>query len=135
MKLLRIYALYEHGRREMHLLVHPHGIAGGSGARASIPMRGVEAAWVFFMIFAITLAAVSLLLAATGLDITSAMILAVAALTTTGPLADIALGTGPATGIGTLPDATKLIWAGTMVVGRLEALALIALFNPDFWRN
>ncbi|TFL16751.1 potassium transporter TrkG [Jannaschia formosa] len=133
-KLLRIYALYEHGRREMNLLVHPHGIVGGS-VRSSIPMRGVEAAWVFFMIFAITLAAVSLLLAATGLDLTGAMILAVAALTTTGPLADMAMGTGPATGIGTLSDATKLIWAGAMVVGRLEALALIALFNPDFWRK
>ncbi|PWJ19385.1 potassium transporter TrkG [Jannaschia seohaensis] len=133
-KLLRIYALYEHGRREMHLLVHPHGIAGGR-VRSSIPMRGVEAAWVFFMLFAITLAAVTLLLAATGLDMSNAMILAVAALTTTGPLADIALGTGPATGVGTLSDATKLIWAAAMVLGRMEALALIALFNPDFWRN
>jgi trk system potassium uptake protein TrkH len=134
-KLLRIYALYEHGRREMHLLVHPHGIEGGTGPRARIPMRGVEAAWIFFMLFAITIAVVTLMLTITGLDVTRAMILAVSALTTTGPLADIALGTGPAAGIGTLPDAAKLIWAATMVVGRLEALALIALFNPDFWRG
>ena len=134
-KLLRIDALYEHGRQEMNRLVHPHGVPGGSGPRARIPMRGVEAAWVFFMLFAVTIAAVTLLLAATGIDVTRAMILTVAALTTTGPLADLALGTGPAAGIGTLPDAAKIVWAATMVLGRLEALALIALFNPDFWRN
>jgi trk system potassium uptake protein TrkH len=98
-------------------------------------MRGVEAAWVFFMLFAVTIAVVTLALTATGLDVTRSMILTVSALTTTGPLADITLGTGPATGIGTLPDAAKLIWAAAMVLGRLEALALIALFNPDFWRS
>jgi trk system potassium uptake protein TrkH len=134
-KLLRIYALYEHGRREMHLLVHPHGVEGGAGASARIPMRGVEAAWVFFMLFAVTIAIVTLAMTMAGIDVTRAMILAVSALTTTGPLADLALGTGPATGIGTLPDAVKLIWAAAMILGRLEALALIALFNPDFWRS
>ncbi|UWQ16727.1 potassium transporter TrkG [Jannaschia sp. M317] len=134
-KLLRIYALYEHGRREMHLLVHPHGVEGGQGVRARIPMRGVEAAWIFFMLFAITIAAVTLALSAAGLNFSDAMTLAIAALTTTGPLADIALGTGPARGIGSIGDAAKLIWASAMVLGRLEALALIALFNPDFWRG
>jgi trk system potassium uptake protein TrkH len=134
-KLLRIYALYEHGRREMHMLVHPHGLEGGSGPRSKIPMRGVEAAWVFFMLFAVTIAVVTLMLTATGLDVTRAMILTVSGLTTTGPLAELALGTGPAAGTGALPDAAKLIWAGVMVLGRLEALALIALFNPDFWRS
>ncbi|WP_371153952.1 TrkH family potassium uptake protein [Jannaschia sp. 2305UL9-9] len=134
-KLLRIYALYEHGRREMHLLVHPHGIVGGQGARLRIPMRGVQAAWVFFMLFAITIAAVTLALSATGLQFSNAMILAIAALTTTGPLADLTLGTGPARGIGTLSDIAMLIWGAAMILGRLEALALIALFNPDFWRR
>lgn len=134
-KLLRIYALYEHGKREMNLLVHPHGIVGGQAGRMRIPMRGVEVAWVFFMMFAITIAVVTLALSAAGLEFSNAMILAIAALTTTGPLADIALGTGPATGIGTLTDSAKLIWAAAMVVGRLEALALIALLNPDFWRG
>jgi trk system potassium uptake protein TrkH len=75
------------------------------------------------------------MLTATGLDVTRAMILTVSGLTTTGPLAELALGTGPAAGTGALPDAAKLIWAGVMVLGRLEALALIALFNPDFWRS
>jgi trk system potassium uptake protein TrkH len=35
----------------------------------------------------------------------------------------------------TLGDAAKVISAVAMVLGRLEAIALLALFNPDFWRR
>ncbi|WP_298431947.1 TrkH family potassium uptake protein [uncultured Jannaschia sp.] len=132
-KLLRIYALYAHGRREMNLLVHPHSIAGGRGAQRHLPFAGIEAAWIFFMLFALTLAAVTLALAFTGLDFGTAVIMATAGLATTGPLAQVA-GIDPQ-GLNALPDATKAVWAAAMVVGRLETLALIALFNPDFWRG
>ncbi len=132
-KLLRIYALYAHGRREMNLLVHPSSMAGGRGAVRRMSARGIEAAWVFFMLFATTIAVFTLALAATGLDFETALILAVAGLSTTGPLAESV--TAPTGGLNAFPDAAKCIWAAAMVVGRLEALALIALFNPDFWRG
>ncbi|WGH78678.1 potassium transporter TrkG [Jannaschia ovalis] len=132
-KLLRIYALYAHGRREMNLLVHPHSIAGGRGAHRHIKSRGIEAAWIFFMLYALTVAAFTLGLTATGLDFGASVIMATAGLSTTGPLAQVA-GID-AQGLNGLPDATKAVWAAAMVVGRLETLALIALFNPDFWRN
>lgn len=61
------------------------------------------------------------------------MILAVSALTTTGPLADIA-AESPISFSG-IPDAAKVILAFAMVLGRLETLAIIALFNPEIWRN
>jgi trk system potassium uptake protein TrkH len=34
-----------------------------------------------------------------------------------------------------VPDSAKIILAVTMVLGRLETLAIIALFNPEIWRN
>jgi trk system potassium uptake protein TrkH len=34
-----------------------------------------------------------------------------------------------------LPDAAKAILCAAMVLGRLETLAILALLNPDFWRN
>ncbi len=58
--------------------------------------------------------------------------LAVATLSTTGPVA-----TAVAEGIpsyGSLPEAAKPVLAAAMVVGRLEALAFIALLNPGIWR-
>ncbi|MEM7489907.1 MAG: potassium transporter TrkG [Pseudomonadota bacterium] len=131
-KLLRIFALYAHGRREMNLLVHPHSVAGGPGAARRIPARGIEAAWIFFMLFAVSIATVTLGLTAAGLDFEAGLVLAVAGLSTTGPLAAAAFG--PGQDLTTITDAAKFVFAAAMVVGRLETLALIALFNPDFWR-
>jgi len=61
------------------------------------------------------------------------MVLSVAALSTTGPLAAIAAET-PISYAG-IPDGAKIILAFAMVLGRLEALAIIALLNPEFWRR
>jgi trk system potassium uptake protein TrkH len=74
-----------------------------------------------------------LALAATGLGFEEALILSVSALTTTGPLAAVA-GEAPIS-YAALGDAAKLILAAAMIVGRIETLVLIALFNPAFWRS
>ena len=34
-----------------------------------------------------------------------------------------------------LPAVTKAILAGAMIVGRVETLAILALFSPDYWRR
>jgi trk system potassium uptake protein TrkH len=34
-----------------------------------------------------------------------------------------------------IPDAAKVILAFAMVLGRLETLAIIALFNPEIWQR
>ncbi len=34
-----------------------------------------------------------------------------------------------------IPDAAKVILAGAMILGRLETLAIIALFNPEIWQR
>jgi trk system potassium uptake protein TrkH len=132
LKLLRVYALYKHGVREMGKVVHPHSVAGAGILGRRIRREGAYIAWIFFMLFVLTLGAVMLALAATGLGFEPALILSVAALTTTGPLAEVA-GAAPIA-FGALSDPAKLILAAAMVVGRIETLVLIALMNPVFWR-
>ena len=95
--------------------------------------QGAHIAWVFFMLFAISITLVMGALALTGVQFETAMVLAVAALSTTGPLAHVA-GEYPIAYSG-VPDSAKAILAAAMILGRLEALALIALFNPEFWRS
>ena len=55
------------------------------------------------------------------------------ALSTTGPLAQVA-AESPISYAG-IPESAQFVLALTMVLGRLETLALIALFNPAFWRS
>ena len=132
-KLLRVYALYKHGLREMERLVHPSSVGGKGEIARRIRREGASIAWVFFMIFAISIALVMAGLAMAGTSFEDAVILAVATLSTTGPLANIAGES--AISYAALTDAAKLVVCAAMVLGRLETLAIIALLNPDFWHS
>lgn len=132
-KLLRVYALWKHSQREVERLVHPSSVGGAGAAARQIRRQGAQIAWIFFMLFVISIAAVMVMLAFTGVQFETALVLAVAALSTTGPLAAIAAET-PISYAG-IPDMAKVILAFTMALGRLETLAIIALLNPEFWRR
>lgn len=132
-KLLRIYALTRHGLRELERIVHPSSIGGAGVEARRIRRQGAHIAWVFFVLFSISVVVVMMALSLTGLQFEPSMVLTISALTTTGPLADVA-GENPVSFSG-IPDAAKMILAATMVLGRMETLALIALLNPEFWRS
>ena len=132
-KLLRIYALFRHLEREQERLLLPSSVGGGGREARRIRKQGAYISWVFFMLFALSIAGVMLLLSLTGVQFETAMVLAVAALSTTGPLAVVAAET-PILYSG-LPDSAKMILAAAMVLGRLETLAIIALFNPEIWER
>ena len=132
-KLLRVYALSRHGQRELERLIHPHSIGGAGSQGRRVRREGARIAWVFFMLFALSIVIVMGLLTLTGLQFETATILAVAALSTTGPLADVA-GQWPIAYSG-MPAEGKVILGLAMILGRLEALALLALFNPELWRS
>lgn len=133
-KLLRVYALYRHGNRELERLVLPHSVGGEGGSFGRhIRREGAYIAWIFFMLFALSLTAVSAMLAMAGLDFEQAMVLSLAALSTTGPIAEIG-GEVPIL-YSEVSTGAKAVLAGAMVLGRIEALVIIALLNPEFWRN
>ncbi|MFM2390389.1 MAG: hypothetical protein RLZZ437_1944 [Pseudomonadota bacterium] len=132
-KLLRVYALFRQGEHELVRLVHPNAITGRGENARRLRQEGAYLAWIFFMIFALTVCAIMMALTLTGIPFATAMILAVSALTTTGPLADVA---GPAaiSYVAIAPTAQAVLGVA-MVVGRLEMLALLVLFAPDSWRR
>ncbi|MEM9031034.1 MAG: potassium transporter TrkG [Pseudomonadota bacterium] len=132
-KLLRVYALYKHGLRELEKLVQPNSIGGSGIMERRIRRQGAYVAWVFFMLFAISIAGFMLLFALTGIDFDAVMVLTIAGLTTTGPLTG-AVATAPVD-LAQIGDGARAVFAAAMVVGRLETLAIIALLNPDFWRG
>ena len=131
-KLLRVYALFKHGQREIERLTHPRSVGGSPGHARTMRREGAYVAWVFLMLFTLSIAVIALGLSLSGLGFEDSLIFAVAALSTTGPLAQIASDSGM--GYGQISDAAKAILAMAMVLGRLEALAVIALFNPNYWR-
>lgn len=127
-KLLRVYALLRHGERELEKIIHPNSIGRGGSEARRLRREGAQLAWVFFMLFATSIAVVSALLLLSGVGFEQTMVLAIAALTTTGQLAE--LGADAPISYGELSDPVKIILGIAMVVGRLETLALLALFLP-----
>jgi trk system potassium uptake protein TrkH len=132
-KLLRVYALYLHARRESERLVHPSSVGRATGLGRRIRRQGAFIAWIFFMLFAMSLTFVTALLAFAGQGFDSALILAISGLSTTGPL--ILTASDTPIRLLELSAAAKMIYAMAMVLGRLETLALIALLNPSIWRD
>ncbi len=132
-KLLRVYALYLNGRREMERLVHPSSVGHSRGGSRRIRRQGAFIAWIFFMLFALSLALVAVCLAALGQDFESAIVLGISALSTTGPLVTAAVETP--LNLLEMEAGAKLVLCAAMVLGRLETLAIIALLNPGLWRD
>ncbi|NCQ23467.1 MAG: potassium transporter TrkH [Rhodobacteraceae bacterium CG17_big_fil_post_rev_8_21_14_2_50_63_15] len=132
-KLLRVYALYLHGRREVERLVYPSSVGRNTGLGRRIRRQGAYIAWIFFMLFAMSVTVVTALLGLFGQDFEAALILTISGLSTTGPLVQAASET-PIRLI-ELSAGAKIVYAVAMVLGRLETLALIALLNPAVWRD
>lgn len=133
LKLLRVYALIRHGESELDRLVHPSSVTGGGEAARRLRNQGAYAAWIFFMLFALTLAVGVGALTLTGVAFEPALVLTIAGLTTTGQLATLAIET-PIRFV-ELSDTAKAIVALLMVLGRVEVLALLALVVPGGGRG
>lgn len=131
-KLLRVFALYQHSAREMERLVYPSSVGGASAATQDM-RRGAYVAWIFFMLFALSMAAVATGLSLRGVAFDDSLVMTIATLSTTGPAAHAVLD--HPVEYTALDDPGKYILVIAMALGRLETLAVLALFNPQFWRR
>ncbi len=131
-KLLRLHTLYRHGLHELDRLVYPSAAERRSGAGGTFTAAGTRIAFVFLMLFLISIALVTIALGATGVAFERGLTLAIASLTTTGPAIAI-LDDG--TAYRDLSAAAQAILCAAMIVGRMEVLVIIALFNPAYWRE
>jgi trk system potassium uptake protein TrkH len=131
-KLLRLYALYRHGLREMDRLIYPSALGRRGRGDQLIAPGGARIAFIFLMLTLISIALTMILLAATGLGFQRALSLAIAGLTTTGQAAQ-ALGGGVS--YAELDATARAAFCAAMIVGRMEVLVILALFNPVYWRQ
>lgn len=132
-KLMRLYALWRHGERELARMIHPSSVGGQGQYARRLREQGSYFAWLFFMLFALSFAVSTLVMTLNGQGFEQSLILTIAALCTTGSLASLA-GPEPILYAHLAGDA-KMILAVMMVVGRLETLAILALLAPSGWRN
>jgi trk system potassium uptake protein TrkH len=130
-KLVRFYALVRHGHRELERIAQPSSVLATGARLRGILREGAFLAWAFIMLYTMAVFFTLIALTVTGLPFEHSLIGALSAISNTGPA--FSLVTEGAADFGRLGESQKAILAVAMVLGRIEALAVISLFGADTW--
>ena len=131
-KMIRALVMWRQALREMTRIIHP---------RAHVPLKLgghvvenniVVAVLAFMLVYGASTIAMTMLLAASGLDIITAFSAVVACINNAGPGLN---HVGPATTYAGLTDFQTWICTFAMLLGRLELLTLLVVLTPAFWRS
>ncbi|GHE99464.1 Trk system potassium uptake protein [Aliiroseovarius zhejiangensis] len=132
-KVFRYQLLFSSIKAQIRSIHSPHGMFTPRYAGRRVDDDVLSSVMAFFVFFVVTLGIVAVLLGMTGLDFTTSVSGAATAVANIGPgLGDII---GPAGNFGSLNDTAKWILAITMLIGRLELMAVYVLFTMTFWRG
>ncbi|MDE9450818.1 TrkH family potassium uptake protein [Aliiroseovarius sp. Z3] len=132
-KVFRYQLLFSSIKAQIRSIHSPHGLFTPRYAGRRVDDEVLSSVMGFFVFFVVTLGIVAVMLGMTGLDFTTSVSGAATAVANIGPgLGDII---GPAGNFGSLNDTAKWILALTMLIGRLELLAVYVLFTVKFWRG
>ena len=132
-KLLRVYAVFRHGQRELERLIDPSSVGGSGRDARALRNEGAQVAFIFFVLFGMVIAGVVAGLTLLAIEIEPAIVLALGALTNIGQVSVILDG-----GMSVWANLTvgqQALLAAAMVLGRLEMLAVLAFLTPDMWRR
>lgn len=131
-KVVRVYLGFKSALREVTLVFKPNAIIPISMRGKAIPDDVVRGTTAFLLLFGALLVAGTIGLALGGHDLTTSLTAALAALGNIGPGLG---GVGPEESFRLFNTAEKLGLVALMWLGRLEILAIAALFTPAFWRR
>jgi len=131
-KNLRIMVLLRHVKAELHRLLHPKSMVqvrvGGNVVGRDI----IASVTAFFILYIGLFAIFTLIMAALGLDVISAIASVAATLGNIGPGLGIV---GPVKNYATVPMMGKWVLSLCMLLGRLEIYTVIMLMVPGTWKR
>ncbi len=132
-KIFRFQVAWAVMSRHLKSQVHPNGVFSARYNNRPVSEEIVSSVLTLAFLFMITMAALTLVLAAMGIDFVTALTGAVTAVCNVGPgLGEII---GPAGNFAQLPDGAKWALGIGMLAGRLEITTLVILMLPAFWRK
>ncbi len=129
-KVVRSMLLYRQGVREIRVLLHPNAYVPIRAGGIVVAPQTLTYIWGFFSLYVACLCFGSLVLAATGLDLVTAISAVAACLNNLGPgLGEV----GP--NYASISNPAKWALVIAMLLGRLEIYTLLIIFTPAFWRD
>lgn len=131
MKVSRIILLTKSTLTELKQGIHPRAVSSIKLEGKAIDPNTLNRVGVFFFLYIVIFAAVSIVLAATGLEPFDALSAVAATLGNIGPGFGVV---GPTTTFASINLFGKLVLTFCMLLGRLELFTLLILLRPEFWR-
>ena len=129
-KIVRISLIMKQIAHYIRGLIHPNAVFRISVQNESLSTTAINTIWVFFGVYMIVMAILTLLLNISGLDLLTSWTSVAATLNNLG----VAAGE-TASGFYQLNYFQKLILSFSMVMGRLEIFTVLIVFNSHFWKN
>jgi trk system potassium uptake protein TrkH len=131
-KMVRMIILFKQTKRELVRALHPSVVNPVVMGHQVIPATVSASVIAFMLIYISSVVWLTMLLLLSGLDLVTAFSAVVATINNIGP----GLGqVGPAANFGVLTDFQTWVCTVCMWMGRLELLAVMVLFLPQFWRK
>ncbi|MEL7488770.1 MAG: potassium transporter TrkG, partial [Pseudomonadota bacterium] len=125
-KILRWLVIVRRAREEVRSLISPNIVVKQSNIANEL---GV---WIHFLVFTMLLAATTVLLTLGRHDFELSAAAATAILANAGPV--IAFADGADAGYAVFGDPLRILLCFGMILGRLEAVVALVIFNRWFWR-
>jgi trk system potassium uptake protein TrkH len=132
-KIFRWQILFASMQAQMIRMLQPHRVVVRAYNGKPVQPDVVDGVINFVFAYILSYVILTLLIAATGLDMLTASSSVASALAGAGP----GLGpiVGPAGTFAPLPDAAKWVLCLAMLLGRLEVFTVIVLFTRTFWKR
>ncbi len=132
LKILRWLVIFSRIREEIRRLITPNGVFGKSNVANEL---GV---WIHFLVFTMTLGVIILAISLGGHAFPVSSTAAIAALANAGPVIELAVADMAGAqfdGYAMFDAPVRAILCASMILGRLETVVALAIFNAAFWRS
>jgi trk system potassium uptake protein TrkH len=131
-KMIRAELMVRQAVREMQRILHPRALVPVKLSGQPVENNIIFAVLAFMLVYGGSVIIMTMLLAASGLDIITSFSAVMACINNTGPgLREV----GPAATYASLNDLQSWVCIFAMLLGRLELFALLVIFTPGFWRR
>lgn len=131
-KMIRAQLLLRQAFREMLHIIHPRAYLPVRIGDQIVEIRIMAGVLAFMLVYGLSVISMTMLLAASGMEIVIAFSAVIASINNTGPgLNDV----GPASNFASLSDFQTWVLAFAMLLGRLELITLLVVLTPAFWRR
>ena len=132
-KMFRFNIIFKTLRRHLRMMIMPHAVIVPQYNNKPVTDEVINSVMVFMTAFILTVVLGTIGVAATGMDLTTALSGTLSSIANVGP----GVGTviGPDRTFAAIPDAGKWILSLVMMLGRLEFMTVTVLLLPTLWKR